>query len=226
MVKPEPMFELPLFPLNTVLFPGMPINLHIFEPRYKLMIETCLEEQTPFGVVLIAEGTPAEGPLAKPHPIGCTAQIVQVERLPDGELDILAVGMERFQTHALDYAKPYLVGMVEYLSLDDADPAILNRARDRLRPWVERYLDVLSQASQEVEFDPQQLPHDPVALAHLAAAVVQIPANQKQSLLAVDQPTALLQDIRTIYRREIALLNMILARDSEPTTTESLFSLN
>ena len=109
------MFELPLFPLNTVLFPGMPINLHIFEPRYKLMIEQCIQNDEPFGVVLIHKGTEASGPLAEPHPIGCTAQITQVERLDDGRMNILAVGGERFQIRSLNLFEPYLVGTVGWI---------------------------------------------------------------------------------------------------------------
>ncbi len=78
------MFEIPLFPLNTVLFPGTPIHLHIFEERYKQMINLCLQEQRPFGVVLIRNGMEALGPLAEPFHIGCTAEIAHVERLEDG----------------------------------------------------------------------------------------------------------------------------------------------
>ena len=99
------MMELPLFPLNTVLFPGTPITLHIFEPRYLELMEMCEQTQQPFGVVLIQEGQEALGPLATPYPIGCTAEIARVERLPDGRMNILAVGVERFEIHELDYDK-------------------------------------------------------------------------------------------------------------------------
>jgi len=72
------MFELPLFPLNTVLYPGTPLYLHIFEPRYQRMINLCLNEHRPFGVVLIRHGQEALGPLAEPYRIGCTADIIRV----------------------------------------------------------------------------------------------------------------------------------------------------
>ena len=78
------MFELPLFPLNTVLFPGMPLTLHIFEDRYKLMIGKCIQERQPFGVVLIRRGLEALGPVADTHSVGCMAFIRQVERLEQG----------------------------------------------------------------------------------------------------------------------------------------------
>lgn len=218
------MNDLPLFPLNTVLFPGMPLNLHIFEPRYREMIDLCIDTQQPFGVVLIEEGQEALGPLARPHPIGCTAQIVHVERLDDGRMNITAIGMERFQIHQLHHDRSYLVGTVDMLPLGSDDPARMERAGNRLRPWVERYLSVLAEATDSDAFDPAGLPTDPLALAHLAAAVVQIPAEQKQALLAAAQASELLTSVRAIYRREVALLNAIVSHP--PADEEGLFSPN
>ena len=96
------MFELPIFPLNTVLFPGMPLSLHIFEDRYKLMIGKCLQERRAFGVVLIRQGAEALGPLAEPNKIGCTAFISQVERLHQGRMNIGVIGQRRFRIISLD----------------------------------------------------------------------------------------------------------------------------
>ncbi len=218
------MFEIPLFPLNTVLFPGMPINLHIFEPRYKLMIEQCLQNDEPFGVVLIHKGTEAQGPLAEPYPIGCTAQITQVERLDGGRMNILAVGLERFQIRSLNHDEPYLVGTVELMPLDEHNEPVIERAGHRLRPWVERYLAVLSQVADDVNFDPDRLPDDPLALAYLAAALLQIPSDQKQTLLAAEGAADFVTTVRTVYRREVALLSAIVARDT--IDMQGLFSLN
>jgi len=218
------MFELPLFPLNTVLFPGMPINLHIFEPRYKLMIEQCLQNDEPFGVVLIHKGTEAQGPLAEPYPIGCTAQITQVERLDGGRMNILAVGLERFQIRSLNHDEPYLVGTVELMPLDEHNEPVIERAGHRLRPWVERYLAVLSQVADDVHLDPDRLPDDPLALAYLAAALLQIPSDQKQTLLAAEGAADFVTTVRTVYRREVALLSAIVARDT--IDMQGLFSLN
>lgn len=205
------MYELPLFPLNTVLFPGMPISLHIFEPRYKLMIEQCIQTAQPFGVVLIRDGVEAFGPSAEPHEIGCSAQITQVERLEDGRMNIIAIGVERFQIHSLSHDKPYLVGTVESYPLDDDDANAVMRAGNQLRPWVERYLVTLSEAADEKpSFESHQLPDDPLALGYLAAAVVQIPLDQKQTLLATNHAADLLTSIRTIYRQELPLLNAMI----------------
>ena len=82
------MYELPLFPLNTVLFPGMPIKLHIFEERYKLMISRCYTEGQPFGVALIKSGNEV-GRKAEPFLVGCTAVITELEPLPDGRMNIV-----------------------------------------------------------------------------------------------------------------------------------------
>ena len=220
------MYELPLFPLNTVLFPGAPISLHIFEPRYKLMIEQCLQTGEPFGIVLIRDGAEALSSLADPHPIGTTAQIAHVERLDDGRMNIVAIGVERFEIQDLDRDhKPYLVGTVETRPLDRHDEShILPHVGQRLRPWVERYIDVLSTATENEEFDTAQLPDEPTALAYLTAALLQIPADQKQDLLAMNQATDLLTDIHTICRREVALLNAIIERESPQL--QGLFSLN
>lgn len=219
------MYELPLFPLNTVLFPNAPIALHIFEPRYKEMIERCLRTDSPFGVVLIQSGQEALGALPEPHSIGCTARITQVERLEDGRLNIIAVGGERFQIRGLRFDKPYLVGQVDPYPMDRADRAGVDRAAERLRPWVVRYLTALAEASTDIEFDPQTLPEDPLALGYLAAALLQIPSEQKQPLLAEQQAAALLIQVRAIYQREVTLLRVLLAH-SPAEDADRLFSLN
>jgi Lon protease-like protein len=110
------MRELPLFPLHSVLCPGIALPLHIFEPRYREMIGHCLETGSPFGVVLIRDGREV-GPLAG-HiaDVGTTAAIRQAGRYPDGRLDIVTVGETRFRIVSVDPAsQAYLVGTVEEL---------------------------------------------------------------------------------------------------------------
>lgn len=221
------MYEIPLFPLNTVLFPHMPISLHIFEPRYKIMIEQRLNTGQPFGIALIQNGKEALGPLPDPHPIGCTAQITKVDRLDNGRMNILAVGVERFQIVNLKHNKPYLVGEVEPYPLESCGSPAVREASQSLRPWVERYLAVLSTAAEHADFDPPHLPDDPQTLGYLAAALVQIPPDQKQPLLAQAQATALLREVQTIYQREVALLKTIVERDIyQRQGSDRLFSLN
>src|SRR5690606_11558427 len=130
------MYEIPLFPLNVVLFPGMPLPLHIFEERYKTMIADCIRENRPFGVVLIEEGSAEQGPLAKPVAIGCTAEIAQVQPLDEGRMFIMTVGRERFRIVRLEYGKPYLVGLVEAAPLDTADEEWEANGAESLEPLV------------------------------------------------------------------------------------------
>jgi Lon protease-like protein len=216
------MFELPLFPLNTVLFPGMPLQLHIFEERYKRMIKGCLDNRRPFGVVLIRHGREALGPLAEPHAIGCSARIVEVEPLSEGQMNIVALGQERFRIVSLDYGQPYLVGKVEPYPIEALDAHALAEKGRRLLPWVRRYMEILTEAS-DVNLEPEHLPTDPLVLAYLAAVLLQIPPAEKQDLLAAAQASDLLGTISELYRREVALLRtMLSAGDRENSGRLSL----
>jgi Lon protease-like protein len=222
------MFEIPLFPLNTVLFPGMPLALHIFEDRYKLMIGHCIEQRRPFGVVLIKQGVEALGALAEPHSIGCTAQITLVERLEQDRLNIGAVGRERIRVLSLDSDGPYLLGQVEDLPLKESEPAGQLRAARRLHPWVERYMEQLSQVEGALS-PPQKLPREPRSLAYAAAALLQIPVAEKQALLETPETATFLEDARILYRREVAFLRSMLERqallENDPLQSGT-FSLN
>ena len=203
------MVELPLFPLHTVLFPGMPLPLHIFESRYKQMVELCLEKDNTFGVVLIRHGNEALGPLAKPHCLGWTARIIEVQPLGEGRMNITAVGERRFRIHSLNYDLPYLVGDVEFCPLPAEDPESLIPTAGRLAPKVQQYIRLLNEI-EEVDLDPDNLPEDPVLLAQLAAALLQMPPGEKQELLISASPLDLLDSTYQVYRREIAFLRAII----------------
>jgi Lon protease-like protein len=111
-MRPEP---IPLFPLEVVLFPGTPLSLHIFEPRYKLMVRHCMDSQTAFGVLLARQ----EG-IAR---VGCTAEIVKVvKKHEDGRMDILTMGVNPYRVLEVIEEKAYLEGTVELLE-DDPRPA-------------------------------------------------------------------------------------------------------
>ncbi|MFC1879795.1 LON peptidase substrate-binding domain-containing protein [Chloroflexota bacterium] len=204
------MYELPLFPLNTVLFPGTPLNLHIFEARYKQMVKMCMDEKKPFGVALIRQGVEAAGPLAQPFPVGCTARIIQVQRLNQGRMNIVALGEERFRIHSLDsQSHPYLVGTVADYPMPAPSPPALQRFGPSLRRQVEGYIATLINAGG-VKFDLEQLPTEPMPLAYMAAAILQISAARKQALLSFENADDLLSSLCDHYRREIALLQVTL----------------
>ena len=110
----EGLTTLPLFPLNLVLFPGMDLPLHIFEERYKNMIQECLHNDSPFGVVLIKEGLEVGEP-AEPERIGTSTRILRSEVLDQGRLNIMTKGDRRFEIEEITQRVPHVVGRERYL---------------------------------------------------------------------------------------------------------------
>jgi Lon protease-like protein len=208
------MFELPLFPLNTVLFPGMPLTLHIFEERYKKMIQYCLEDEVPFGVVLIRNGEEALGPLAQPYSIGCTARIVEIQKLSAGRMNITSVGERRFRIISLDYDSAYLIGKVTNYPLVEGDTQKLLKVARDLASKVRQYMQILNEV-EGFELDPENLPKDPLILANLSAVILQIPPESKQDLLSSASALDLLDKSNQVYRREIAFLRAMVDRSND-----------
>ena len=175
---------LPLFPLNVVLFPGMPLPLHIFEERYKKMIGDCLDTQTPFGVVLIREG-PEVGDGAVPFRIGTSARIVEVERLEDGRMNLLTQGERRFQVVEITQQMPHLVGQVEFMEEPpgDTSPVMLAEFGKEYSTYMGHLAALTGGWSARAE-----PPQDPVALSYGAAGSLDLPNDVRQSLL--EAPTA------------------------------------
>ncbi len=212
----------PLFPLNTVLFPGMALPLHIFEPRYRLMVNTCISQNTPFGVVLIESGREVGAP-ATPHSIGTTAHIAGVERMPDGRLNIEVVGQQRFHILSLHHDQAFLTGTIEEFPLAGGEARAARRSAAALLPWLLRYLALLGEKA-ETRFDPAKMPREPASIAYLAAILAQIPTTEKQGLLALATAQELLDHERAIYRRETALLRTML--QTNPADQPAGFSAN
>lgn len=208
------MFELPLFPLNTVLFPGMPMRLHIFEERYRLMMKRVIETNQTFGVNLIKSGSEAYGPLAVPYEIGCTARVLEVEPLEDGRMNLTVVGDERFHVLRMGVSQPYLMAFVESLPLDAHHTLEVVRGARLLRERLMRYLRLLARHSEAdvenlefpVDLSHLELPDDPMLLIYLSASLLQIPAVEKQPLLEVNTAAGLLHQVQRLYRRELAVL--------------------
>jgi uncharacterized protein len=214
---------LPLFPLNTVIFPGTPLELHIFEERYKLMINRCLQEQNHFGVVLIAAGQEASGPLAEPFSIGCIAQITHTEFLDQGHLNLKTVGIERFRITKLLYTEPYLQAHYELYPLQQADNAKAAQALTLFKPKLEKYLSILAEIG-ELEIDFSQMPQNIHELCYIASFILQIPSRQKQQLLEAATDLDLITQLNGLYRKESAIFKKIAEQKIYPTN--SLFSNN
>ena len=179
---PEPAMErLPLFPLQLVLFPGMPLPLRIFEERYKLMIGRCLEERTSFGVVLIRSGEEVGGPV-DPHDVGTTASIVRFRRLENGRMNLVARGERRFRIDVLDHSEPYLMGDVTYVeSEESAAPEAEEEAQRAAVLFGEQFRLVMAITGQWVR--QVDLPANPDRLADFIAHQIEIPPATKQELL-------------------------------------------
>lgn len=175
------MERLPLFPLRVVLFPHNTLPLHVFEERYRLMIGRCLEERSPFGVVLIRSGEEVGGP-AEPHDVGTVARISRVQRLPDGRMNLLVFGERRFRIRALDTTHPYLVGGVEAVESTDATTTA---AREAARQVAARFAEHfrLSMAVTDQWVRDRDLPDDPDVLADFVAGHIDIDAAVRQELL-------------------------------------------
>lgn len=179
---PERLTLLPLFPLGSVLFPYATLFLHIFEPRYREMIELCRESGRPFGIVLIREGSESD-PDSEPYMVGTLAHIRDLHRYPDGRLDIGVQGGERFRIRALDReGAPYLVGGVEAVHEEpmpegDEIERLSGHARERFAELVRA---ALGGRSFEIEIG---FIEDPVALSFAIANLIEGSERRKQALL-------------------------------------------
>lgn len=202
------MVDIPLFPLNMVLFPQMPAHLHIFEPRYRQMIQRCIAEDLPFGIVLIRHGLEIGGAPAEPFAFGCTARISRVEHLEDGRMNITAIGEERFRIRQVDRSRAYLTGLVELEQFAHPCGVEMQRGARALAPWVRQYLHGVSQLDPEAELDLRelQLPEDPLMLMYFSAMLLQVPPVEKQPLLEAPSAPDVLHHLLRLYRREAALL--------------------
>lgn len=219
------MFEIPLFPLNSVLFPGTPLYLHIFEERYKRMVSYCRKTNSPFGVVLISKGLEAFGPIAQSFTVGCTAKIAHIQPLEQGRMNIIAMGIERIRVLTTKSDLPYLVGIVETIPIDPQNQEQLSTAANAVRPWFERYISQLSKIEGEKFTLPDIVP-DPLSFAYLSAMLLQIPPEEKQKMLEINNPLRLIETLLQAYRREVALLKAMLQTTYEGDGEGISFSKN
>ncbi|HEX5831400.1 MAG TPA: LON peptidase substrate-binding domain-containing protein, partial [Gemmatimonadaceae bacterium] len=174
---------LPLFPLPLVLFPGTPLPLHIFEPRYRRLLADCLAGDRQFGVLHRPDGA-AEADLPPGH-VGCIATVNTVHALPDGRSNVLVDGTERFRLlHLADAADvPYQVGEVEPYEDIAEDATLLADVGARLRTVFERVARAARTIADEGG-DLPDLPEDPALISFAIAAMIDLDADARQQLLA------------------------------------------
>ena len=181
---------LPLFPLNTVLFPRTSMPLRIFEARYKDMIGECLENGTPFGVCLIQEGKESGG-IALPHVLGTLAEIKKAEHKANGDIHITIEGSKRFRMVEELKRSPTWLARVELLEEPVGDQDTTRDAKEELRAAMSRYANLYYLlTSKQLMFEKHF--RDPVRLSYYLADLLELDNDEKQALLeAPDAATRL-----------------------------------
>lgn len=193
--------ELPLFPLpEVVLFPGRPLPLHIFEFRYRIMMNTILESDRRFGVLM---WDPVQG---QPAAVGCCAEIIHFQRLPDDRMKILTLGQQRFRVLEYVREKPYRVGLVEWIEDQPTDKDLNTMASEvgQLLRDVVRLHSKLT--DQKIEL-PDNLPDLPTELSYWVASNLAGVASEQQSLLEMQDTAKRLEreaEILTSTRNHLA----------------------
>jgi uncharacterized protein len=202
---------LPLFPLGTVLFPGLLLPLHIFEERYRQLVRDLVRQPEPrrFGVVAIREGreTGIDGVSAL-YEIGCTATLRRVSERDDGRFDLVTVGADRFRLTTLDDSKPYLQGEVEFLPENTGDETATGVAVQAAQRAFRGYVDALN-ARGATQVSIPELPDDPLALSYLVAASIIADLHDRQALLTEPDALRRLTAERTLLSRETSMLRSL-----------------
>jgi len=193
--------ELPLFPLSeVVLFPGRPLPLHVFELRYRIMMNTILQSDRRFGVLMVDS---VDGKVAN---VGCCAEVIDFSRLPDDRMKVATLGQQRFRLLEYVREKPYHVGLVEWIEDQptEKDLRLLSTDVDQLLRDVVRLSAKLM--GQDIEL-PDDIPDSPIELSYWVASNLHGVAPEQQSLLEMQDTAARLEreaEILTSTRNHLA----------------------
>jgi Lon protease-like protein len=237
---------LPLFPLGTVLFPGMVLPLRVFEERYRQMVADLLAKPEPareFGVVAIRKGrevatdsAPGIGNAPELYDIGCVARLRESTRHPDGRFDLVTIGTRRFRLLRTDDSLPYYQGEVEELpeqALPDQAPPDQSRRDEAAKvAWAVQsvqaafrdYLNALADRAGAV-VRVAEIPDDPILLSYVVAAGMIMDLPERQALLAAPHAVARLKAERSLLTRERAMLRLTTSRPA-PDLSQERFSPN
>jgi uncharacterized protein len=203
--------RLPLFPLGSVLYPGLVLPLHIFEQRYRQLVADLLAGPEPrqFGVVAIRQGreTGVDGVLSL-YETGCTAVVRQIESYEDGKFDLVTVGTDRFRLVRLAEPAPYFCGEVELLPDAAGDPAGSAALVPAIHQAFRSYLQMLSERGR-AQITVSDLPDEPVLLSYLVAATVVVDLPDKQRLLEEPDAERRLAAERTLLATEMRMIRSL-----------------
>jgi Lon protease-like protein len=195
---------LPLFPLPVVLFPGVPMPLHIFEPRYREMLSDIRLRDSLFGLSYF-DPSASNQEIPPPGHVGCVAEVSEVQALPDGRSNVLTVGLIRYRVE--EYVEgnvPYLVARVSFLEDEEEDEDALN---DRARAVAETFTRI-ARAVRTLNDERTALPDisdtEPQRLSFLVAAAMEIETDVKQELLELLYTSERLRRLRDMLVRAVS----------------------
>jgi len=195
--------ELPLFPLPVVLFPGVPMPLHIFEDRYRQMFADVQAGNNLFGLSYFDLNTATNTRPPMGH-VGCAAEVVESQLLPDGRSNVLSVGLVRYRlVEYVEAGEPYLVGRVEFFEDEREDAALL---AERARHVAEIFTRI-AHAVRDLNDDRASLPDipdaEPERLSFLVAAAMELDVEAKQSLLEMRSTAMRLERIGNLLAQVV-----------------------
>jgi Lon protease-like protein len=206
--------RLPLFPLGTVLFPGVMLPLHIFEERYRTLVRDLLAGPEPgrFGVIAIKKGreTGVDGVSAL-YEVGCTATLRETNEHDDGRFDIVTVGTQRFRLAGLDDSRPYLQGDVELMDEETGDQAAATLAVRAAQEAFRTYVSALGDRGL-AQLSVPDVPDEPGLLSYLIAASMIVDLPDRQGLLAEPDAVSRLTAERALLARETTMFRTLTAR--------------
>jgi ATP-dependent Lon protease len=188
--------DLPLFPLPVVLFPGVPLPLHIFEPRYRQMLLDIRLANNLFGLAYF-DPTSADGETPPVGHIGCVAEVTETQTFPDGRSNILTLGVIRYRIDSyVDSGAPYLVAQVTYFEDDEEEESLLAGASKEVAETFTRIAQAVRTINDERAALPDISNTEPQRLSFLVAAAMEIDADLKQELLELRSTSERLQRLR------------------------------
>ncbi|HEX8174025.1 MAG TPA: LON peptidase substrate-binding domain-containing protein [Pyrinomonadaceae bacterium] len=195
--------ELPLFPLPVVLFPGVPMPLHIFEPRYRRMLEDIQLRDNLFGLSYF-DVSASESSVPPAGHVGCVAEVTEVEPMPDGRSNILTVGLIRYRVESyLEHGDPYLVGAISFFEDEAEDEEALARGAQEVSALFQRIALAVRIINDERASLPEIPDVDPEQLSFLVAAAMEIDTNVKLEMLEMRSTSERLKRLRDLLARAL-----------------------
>jgi Lon protease-like protein len=196
--------QLPLFPLNTVLYPGMPLPLHIFEERYRRLLRIRAAEETVFGVILVKSTNATEVPLGM-YSIGTAARLVSRRSKPDGRADIVVTGTRRFRVEAENWSAGYCIADISYLEDELGDPDNVDTLLEVTTQQFARYVEGITRVTGR-RFGGVRISADPNEAAYDLTTRLPLHTWERQRILEMETTEARLDALRVLIDREVSLL--------------------